>query len=93
MEKTYKIGRIELTQQALGVFIIGAIVSLMALVTLRSVKGAGVATGFFAFTCYTTYLTNCVVVGNCKELAWVLVALNALNALFVMNMIRLKKYI
>lgn len=84
----YKIGKIELTQQALGVFIIGAIVSLSALAILRSAKGAGVAAAFFAFTCYTTYLTNCVVVGNCKELAWVLVALNAFNAIFLVNKIR-----
>ena len=88
MEKMYKIGKITLTQQALGVFIIGTIVTLTALAILRSAKGVGVAAGFFAFTCYTTYLTNCVVVGNCKELAWVLVALNAITALTAITSIK-----
>lgn len=88
MEKTYKIGRITLTQQALGVFITGVIVTLASLSILRNSKGVGVATLFFAFTCYTTYLTNCVVVGNCKELAWVLLALNIFTAIGAIKKLR-----
>lgn len=80
----YTIGKIKLTQQAFAVFIIGSLVSLLNLYALRRTgwKTASIAFLFtFAYACYTTYLTNCTVVGNCKELAWVLVALNVLTAL------------
>jgi hypothetical protein len=83
MAKTYTFGNVKLTQQALGVFIIGTLISLYALVTLRSAKGAAFAVGMFAFTCYNTYLNNCLIVGNCKILAWLLLAMSALSALAI----------
>lgn len=89
MTKTYTFGKITLTQQALGVFIIGTILSLTVLFTVRGPKGAGFAAGLFAFTCYNTYLNNCLVVGNCKVLAWVLLALTAVSAMGIP--MRLKK--
>ena len=82
-EKTYTFGKVTLTQQALGVFIVGTLISLYALITLRGAKGAGFAVGMFAFTCYNTYLNNCLVVGNCKILAWFLLALSILSALTI----------
>ncbi len=75
----YKFGKITLTQQALVVFIMGTVLSLFSLLYNRSAKGAGISVGIFAFTCYTTYLTNCLTVGDCNELAWVLVILNAIS--------------
>lgn len=77
----YTFGKIKLTQQALAVFILGSLITLFSLFVHRNVKGAGMALAFFAYTCYTTYLTNCVVVGNCKELAWVLVVLNIISTI------------
>ena len=89
MAKTYTFGKITLTQQALGVFIIGTIMSLMALFTIRGPTVAGFAAGFFTFTCYNTYLTNCLVVGNCKVLAWILLGLTVVSAMGIP--MRLKK--
>ena len=83
MAKTYTFGKVTLTQQALGVFIIGTLLSLYALFTIRGPKGAGFAVGMFAFTCYNTYLNNCLVVGKCNVLAWFLLALSALSALAI----------
>lgn len=85
-----QIGKVKITQQAFGVFVIGTIMSLMALLTMRNAKGLGFALGMFAFTCYNTYVNNCLVVGECKILAWVLLALTALSALAVP--MRLKAY-
>ena len=75
------IGKVNLTQQALAVFIIGSLVSLYGFFTLRSRKGIIISAVMFAFTCYSTYLTNCVSVGNCDVLAWILVGLTVLSAL------------
>ena len=91
MEKTYQIGKITLTQQAFAVFIIGALVSLSGFFMLRSKKGILISLLMFAYACYSTYLTNCLVVGNCKTLAWVLVGLTALAALGVPARIRMVK--
>ncbi len=85
----YKIGKIKLTQQALAVFIIGSVVSFANLYALRKTgwKVASLAFLFtFAFACYATYLTNCTVVGDCKELAWFLVAVNVLTAILFIKM-------
>ena len=81
MAKTYTFGKITLTQQALGVFVIGLLMSLTVLFTFKGAKGTGFAIGIFAFTCYNTYLNNCLVVGECKILAWVLLALSGVSAL------------
>ena len=83
--KTYTIGKIKLTQQALYVFI-AAIVTVIAqfligrrmntpskILALNLVIGFGMAT-------YVTYLTNCTIVGKCEQLAWFLFAINALLA-------------
>ena len=83
MAKTYTFGKVTLTQQALGVFIIGTLISLYALATLRGAKGASFAVGMFIFTCYNTYLNNCLVVGKCNILAWVLLIMSALSALAI----------
>lgn len=83
MTKTYTFGKITLTQQALGIFIVGTITSLMMLLTLRSAKGAGFAVGMFLFTCYNTYMNNCLVVGDCNTLAWFLLGLSVLSAVSI----------
>ena len=70
---------LELTPQAMSVFVIGTLAS-GASVVLSPDKKLGVAIGcaVFAATCYQTYLTNCTVKGKCKILAWFLVALNVI---------------
>jgi hypothetical protein len=89
--KTYTIGKITLTQQALTVFIIQAIGAFVLLVSLR--KNPKIAVGAFLAVLvtgsYGTYLTNCTVVGDCNGLAWFLVFVNILSALIVVPM-RLK---
>lgn len=89
--KTYTIGKISLTQQALAVFIIQAIVAFVLLVSLR--KNPKIAAGSFLAVfitgSYATYLTNCTVVGDCNGLAWFLVFVNILSTLLVVPM-RLK---
>lgn len=84
--KTYTIGKITLTQQALGVFIVQAIIAFTLLFTLGQ-KQPRLAVGAFIsvliFGSYATYLTNCTVVGKCKELAWFLVVLNAFSLLLI----------
>lgn len=79
--QTFKIGKITITQQALAVFIIGSLVSLYGFFSMRSKKGVIISTAMFAYTCYSTYLTNCISVGNCDVLAWILVGLTALASL------------
>lgn len=78
----YTVGKIKLTQQALAIFIMGSVVSLLILLGLWKVGGARpaitVSLFVFAMACYNTYLTNCVSVGQCNELAWFLVAFYAL---------------
>ena len=82
----YQIGKLKLSQQALSVFIIGILMSIITFTVLRGTKqGMAIAFGYLLFTFYNTYLVNCLVVGNCKELAWILVALSALSVLIVSN--------
>lgn len=78
---SFKVGKITLTQQALAVFIIGSLVSLYGFFTLKSKKGVIISAVMFAYTCYSTYLTNCLSVGNCDVLAWILVGLTVLASL------------
>lgn len=80
-DTTFSIGKVTLTQQALAVFIIGSLVSLYGFFTLKSKKGIIISAVMFAYTCYSTYLTNCLSVGNCNILAWILVGLTALASL------------
>ena len=88
---TYKIGKITLTQQALAVFIIGTLVSMYGFFSLRSKKGVIISAVMFGYTCYSTYLTNCISVGNCDVLAWILVGLTAFTALFTPMRIKMIK--
>jgi intracellular septation protein A len=83
--KTYTIGKITLTQQALAVFIIQTVIALVMLSVFRKTPkvAAGAFLAVFVFGSYATYLTNCTVVGNCKELAWFLVFVNALSVLIL----------
>jgi hypothetical protein len=77
---TYQIGDVRLTKQAFIVFLAGSSLSAflflatIALGTKPSTTLAGVIISIilFGFTCYYTYITNCVIVGKCNELAWVL---------------------
>lgn len=89
--KTYQIGEITLTQQALIVFVLQVVTAISALVLLR--KNTKLAVGMFlillAFGSYVTYLTNCTIVGKCEKLAWFLVAMNVLSAAIIIPM-RLK---
>jgi hypothetical protein len=80
MSLTYQIGNIKLTQQAFIVFLAGSSLSVflflasIALGSQATTKLAGIIISLilFGFTCYYTYITNCVIVGNCNALAWVL---------------------
>ncbi len=78
----YTFGKITLTKQALGVFITGVILTLLVFFTSVRALGARTAVPLtlltFATVSYNTYLTNCTVVGKCEQLAWFLVAMNAL---------------
>lgn len=85
--KTYKIWKYEVTQQGYITFVTGAVLSLSVFVSsfIMSMEnpqkqGFIVATFLlscliFGYTCYVTYATNCLVVGNCKILAWIFVGL------------------
>lgn len=82
LEKSYKIGKITLSQQALIVFILGIIMFVTTLIGFRgSKKGIAIAIGYLLLTFYNTYLVNCLTVGNCKELAWALVVLMSITIL------------
>lgn len=83
--KTYTFGKITLTQQALAVFVLQALVALSMLAVFRkNPKFAGGAfLGVLIFGSYATYLTNCTVVGKCENLAWFLVFINILSVLLV----------
>ena len=83
--KTYTFGEVTLTQQALGVFIVTSLSALSSLFMLKSNPKVSVLTFFimFGFGCYATYVTNCTVVGKCDKLAWFLLVMNVLSALFI----------
>ncbi len=84
--KTYKIGKITLTQQAFTALILGIVMSLTTLVAFhKSKKGIAIALGYLIMTFYNTYMINCLVVGHCKELAWALVVLMSLTVLFIVG--------
>jgi hypothetical protein len=81
MQQVYKIGQIEVTQQAFLILLAGTTLSglifLGSLFFLRGMtaKMAGLIVSLIAFglTCYTGYLINCTIVGKCNNLAWFLV--------------------
>ena len=83
MVETYKIGSVSLTQQALSIFIIGVFMFFMSVYMVRDKGSKGVVFSLMilGFVFYNTYLTNCIVVGKCNKLAWVLVALMILATL------------
>lgn len=76
----YTIGNITLTPQALSMFIVYTVLSL---VVFWVSKSASAFVLLFATGCYMTYVTNCTVVGKCTELAWVMVGLTVLSSFLV----------
>lgn len=91
--KTYKIGKYQITQQGYITFITGLILSVSVFISsfIMSIEtpqkqGFIIATFLlsciiFGYTCYVTYATNCLIVGNCKILAWIFVFLFILGIL------------
>ena len=83
MQQTYKIGSIEVTQQAFLILLAGTTLSglifLGSLFFLRGARAkmAGMIVSLIAFglTCYNGYLINCTIVGKCNKLAWFLVVM------------------
>jgi hypothetical protein len=94
MSKTYKIGGVTLTQQALAVFIVSTVSAIGALFLMRKDKialSAAVFIGMLAAGFYATYLTNCTIVGECKKLAWFLVVMSIIAALAVPVRVKMLK--
>jgi len=91
MMKTYRFGKIVLTQQALAVFIVSIISAFSALFMIRKNPQLAIITFLVGLGLgfYVTYVTNCTIVGKCKELAWFLVAMNIVSASIIIPM-RLK---
>ena len=86
IEKSYKFGKITLSQQALIIFVLGISMFITTLIILRGSKtGMAIALGYLVSTFYTTYMVNCLIVGQCKELAWFLVALISLSVLITVG--------
>jgi hypothetical protein len=86
MQEKYKIGKITLTQQALSAFVIGILMFVTTLIAFRgSKKGITIALAYLLMTFYNTYMINCLVVGECKELAWALVVLMSLTVLLTIG--------
>jgi hypothetical protein len=86
MQGTYKIGKITLTVQALTAFIIGIIMFVTTLIAFRgSKKGISIALVYLAMAFYNTYMINCLIVGQCKELAWVLISLMSIGVLITLG--------
>ncbi len=83
-QKTYKIANVTLTQQAFLVFVLGLVVSAMSMYAMRKAPMntfAMMTIVLLAYVSYSTYLTNCTVVGKCERLAWFLVIINVMSAL------------
>jgi hypothetical protein len=93
--KTYTIGKITLTHPAYLILVAGAVVTALCLLaSFFHWKNPMIMVGLmvisifiFAYTCYTTYLTNCTIVGNCNILAWFLAF--ATIIVMVMNIFRI----
>lgn len=86
MDKTtYKIGKLEVTRQAFIVFVALTIPSVItAVLGIANASMLLVASSIFTFAvaCYMTYVINCLVVGKCVVLSWILASLVVVFTLF-----------
>lgn len=73
---TYRFGGLVMSQQAFIIMVAGTIGSLLLLFSSKERIAAVSALVLFALISYQAYLTNCVLVGNCNILSWVLVVAN-----------------
>lgn len=87
--KIYNLGKYQITHQSFIIFILGCfitfIIGLSGFYTLFKNKSSGttkigilvsifiVSALIFAYTCFVTYVTNCLSVGKCNFLAWIYV--------------------
>lgn len=85
-KKMYKLGKITLSRPALSAFVIGILMFVTTLIAFRgSKKGITIALAYLLMTFYNTYMINCLIVGQCKELAWVLVGLMSIAVLLTVG--------
>ena len=78
--EVYTIGKIKVVKQAYIVLISGlVVVGILFLLSLFAVNNIKVKLLFlfvsiivFGLVCYEAYAVNCMVVGNCNKLAWIL---------------------
>lgn len=84
MPETYKIGKMEVSQQAYLVLLAGTTLSVMLFLasvffaSSMQLRLAGMFASalMFGITCYFAYVVNCTIVGKCTELAWFLMIMN-----------------
>lgn len=80
-DKIYQIGSVSMTQPAFIIIVVGSILSVILLIGGLITKNTSViivsaitALCLLGLTLYQAYIVNCTIVGNCKTLAWVLMA-------------------
>lgn len=78
--KTYKVGNIEITEQAFLVLLAGTTLAAMVFVLglfvpgNLQVKGGLIMASLFIFglTCWQAWVVNCTIIGKCTTVAWIL---------------------
>lgn len=86
MQRTYQLGAMTITQQSFIILVVGTSISIALMIAALlnahkpylAVSSMFLALVLFGATCYGAYAANCVIVGNCKVLAWFLVGVNCL---------------
>jgi hypothetical protein len=73
--KMFKLGMVTLTLQALVVFLLGILLALVAFALFPNVYGLVAAIGILVLFGFYTYIVNCLIVGKCVVLSWIIVGI------------------
>ena len=90
--KIFQFGKVTLTLQSLIVLIFGMVLALFTFALFPNIYGLAGAVGILVLFGVYAYFTNCLIVGKCIVLSWIIVAVYALILVSMIgNMMMLKK--
>lgn len=81
MQKTVKIGKLEITTQAFIVIVIGLVLGVFSSYFMNPLAGLVIIPAFFL----SAYQINCMIVGKCIVLTWILIALYILYTMVIIS--------
>jgi hypothetical protein len=89
--KMFKFGKVTLTLQSLIVLIFGMVLALITFAIFPNVYGLAGAIGILVLFGVYAYVTNCLIVGKCTVLSWIIVAIYALLVLSMIGNLTMLK--